>query len=110
MESEEEFTDLAAAIAGARKKAGLTQREAADRIGMSHRSWQDWERGEGDAVSNIPKIETALELPRGWFAEQLTVLQRVAGLEGRLASIEAKLDELLARQAGLEYAIRTLLH
>lgn len=98
LESDAEFTSLAAAIAGARKRAGLTQREAADKIGMSHRSWQDWERGAGDAVSNLPKIEQALELERGWFSAQLGVLERLSVYEARLIGIEEKLDECLQGQ------------
>jgi transcriptional regulator with XRE-family HTH domain len=93
MEEEEEFENLAAALAGARKRAGLTQRQAGEAIGMSGRAWQEWEAGNGDPVRHIPNIETALGLRRGWFSGQLTVLERLLVFEERQARIEEKLDE-----------------
>lgn len=106
MESPEEYTSLGAAIAGARKRAGLTQRQAAERIGMSHRSWQDWEHDEGDAVSNLPKIEQALELERGWFTAQLSALERLSSFEARLIVIEGKLEDLLQGQRDIVGLLR----
>lgn len=71
----------------------MTQKQAAALIGMSHRSWQDWERGEGDAVAHLADIEEALDLPRDYFVSKLTVLERLVVFESRLERIEEKLDQ-----------------
>lgn len=42
----------------ARKMLGITQREAAARVGVSHRLWAEFERGERPNVS----LETALRM------------------------------------------------
>jgi hypothetical protein len=76
---------------------------------MSHRSWQDWERGEGDAVSNIPKIEKGLGLEPGWFQAQLGVLERLQVYEARLIEMDRKLTSLLEGQRALEQTIRFML-
>ena len=39
-------TESAAEARAARKKAGLTQQQSADLIGVNIRSWQRWESGE----------------------------------------------------------------
>jgi len=73
---------------------------------MSHRSWQDWERGEGDAVSNIPKIEKGLGLEPGWFQAQLGVLERLQVYEARLIEMDRKLTEALESLAWIERTMR----
>ncbi|PAK77167.1 helix-turn-helix domain-containing protein [Acetobacter fabarum] len=40
------LTESAANARAARKKAGLTQQQSADLIGVHIRSWQRWESGE----------------------------------------------------------------
>ncbi len=44
------------AITSARKRAGLTQREAAKLIGAAMRTWQDWEGGR----RNMPQAKWEL--------------------------------------------------
>ena len=42
--------------ARSRAKAGHTQQQAADALGVSRRTWQDWERG----VNAMPRYALAL--------------------------------------------------
>lgn len=44
--SEPEWFVMPYRIKEARQKAGLSQREAAELIGYSHRAWQYWEQGK----------------------------------------------------------------
>lgn len=95
VEDEEEFTSLGAAIRGARIRAGLTQKQAAEQLGLgTHwRTWQNWEHDEGGALAQLHNIEKVLELPRGYFVAQLSVLERLFVFEAALERIEAKLEE-----------------
>ena len=50
-------------IKAVRKKAGLTQKEAAELISYSKRAWQDWEQGRKpmrDAVMDFFLLKLAL--------------------------------------------------
>ena len=60
----------------ARKRAGLTQLEAAERVGVRERTWGSWERGTHDPpidklrqiveTLNIPPALVGYEAPEGW--------------------------------------------
>lgn len=108
MEEPEEFTDLKAAIRGARMRAGLTQVEAAKRADMSERGWQDWEKGKTNPIMRIHDIEDALGLTRGHFTAQLTVLERLLTFEQDLYTIEKRLDEVLEQQRGIHALLKLL--
>lgn len=83
------YPDLPSALRGLRRDSGLTQAQAASRLGVSKRTWQDWERGITAADKHMKAIEEAFELPAGWFAAHLNVLDRMLALEGRVEQLLA---------------------
>lgn len=111
METPEELSSLGAAIKAARTRAGLTQREAADKTrfpNRDYRSWQDWEKNKGNAWKNIRTIEDALGLPMGYFNEQLSLMERFLALEEQLLRIEASIQEVLGQQRGVRELLKLL--
>ena len=55
-------------IKEARKKAGLTQQQAADAIGVSQQTWQRFEGGKFDLkMSTIYNICKALNISSDWL-------------------------------------------
>lgn len=101
LEEPDEHTSLPAAIRGARRRAGLSQKEAAKRAGVSERGWQDWELGTTSAIERVPDIEKALGLDAGYFVAQLTTLERLLGFERQLQKIEAGMDDLLREMSAI---------
>ena len=51
----------AAQVKAIRTKLGLSQEQAAARIGMSRRTWQDYERGEIDLTTSAALLIRLLE-------------------------------------------------
>lgn len=56
-------------LAQARRDAGLTQRELADRLGISLWSLTELEQGRGDLGTLLPAITDATGKHAGWFGE-----------------------------------------
>lgn len=62
--------DLAGRIGQARRFKGYTQQELADRVGISLRAYQNWERGTNDpTVGGLRRISMATGFPLIWFIE-----------------------------------------
>ncbi len=57
-------------IATARREAGLTQKELADRLGVSLWSVERMEGGQQDAVARLEELARATGKPPSWFAPE----------------------------------------
>lgn len=85
--------ELAIRIHDARKLAGLTQGEAAEKVGTTGRTWQRWEGGEvGGALRHLDAIAQAL----GTTREGLLAREGETGEEERLETLEARVADLTA--------------
>jgi transcriptional regulator with XRE-family HTH domain len=54
-------------VAEARRRAGLTQRQLADLIGVGERAVQAWELGKSHPYRRIVTLERVLEVDRDWL-------------------------------------------
>jgi DNA-binding XRE family transcriptional regulator len=61
------LAEVGSRIAHARARAGLTQQELADLIGVSRRSLQGYEAGRVAPYRHLDRLATLLDRPRGWF-------------------------------------------
>lgn len=78
-----------------RERAGLSQEDAARKVGVTHRQWQRWESGQSMPYPrNLDKVASAFGISVSDFFDD----QPLASPETRsdqLDRIEAKLDEIL---------------
>lgn len=86
----------------------MTQKDAAERAGVSQRGWQDWELGTTSAIERVPDIERALGLDAGYFVAQLTTLERLLGFETQIREIRDSVETLLEQQRGIHALLRLL--
>lgn len=76
---EDDAKRLGAAFKAARERAGLTQVEAAARLGESRDTVAKWDQGRhAPDILRVPGIEQAYGLPRGWIFRQAGLLEDVA--------------------------------
>jgi PAS domain S-box-containing protein len=66
----EERARVGQRIARARKEAGLTQQELADRIGVGRRSIQGYESGEIAAYRHLNRVAAAVGRSRDWLVAE----------------------------------------
>jgi transcriptional regulator with XRE-family HTH domain len=67
-------TTIGGRIAQARRFNDLNQHELADSVGVSFRTIQNWERGNGmPSAEGIVKVANATGFPVLWFLEPFTV-------------------------------------
>lgn len=93
-----ELAAVAGRIRSARRLAGLTQQEAAERIGATARTWARWETGESQGcLGQLPRIAEVL----GASEEQLR--------GGPPRGVEALLSEILERLVRVESVVDQLL-
>ena len=84
---------LGAAFKAAREQAGLTQAEAAERVGESRDTVAKWDQGRhAPEILKVPGIEEAYDLPAGWIFRHAGLLADVA---------EWPLDEIIASDPSL---------
>lgn len=86
---------VSARLADLREQAGLTQEQAAARVGVNLRQWQRWEAGDSMPYPrNLDTIASRFGISVDeFFDTQQTQLDRI---EERLARIEAALELLTA--------------
>lgn len=70
------FTESAANARAARKKAGLTQQQSADLIGVHIRSWQRWESGEHEMSPGLLEMFLFLSNQPGVHQEHAADIDR----------------------------------
>ena len=80
----DEQRDIGARIAAARREAGLTQRELADRLGVTTRSVQNYESGAVIPYKHLRRIETLARKRVGWILAGDPVEDSVAATIVRL--------------------------
>ena len=74
-----------------RRSHGLTQEQAAPKVGISLRQWQRWETGESEpTASNLARIAQA-------FGIAVSELLGLSGEPFQMDRIEGKLDDLIDR-------------
>jgi transcriptional regulator with XRE-family HTH domain len=84
----EERRRIGARIARARRESGLTQRELADRLGITARSVQSYEAGRIVPWRHLRRIEVLTHKRSGWLLQDEP---------GRDSAVSARtIDELLA--------------
>lgn len=107
-------------IKAARGRRGLSQREAAELIGVSKRTVWSWEQGEVIHRPNLVAVAEALQTDLDWLrygepadddteasangAEpepRRTIDQRLAAIEEQLESLVESVEELLLREPAL---------
>lgn len=91
-----EAKEIGARIAQARREAGLTQEQLAELAPFSHRSLQDYERGQVIPYRQMRDIAQLLGRPVEWFLhgekeDEPEVLEQLAELADRLERVEAML-------------------
>lgn len=92
-------------IREARSKAGLTQQQLADKLGVRHNSISSWENGVNSiSIENLQKIADALDVPVAEFLdEELTSM--TTGERIRKARLRADMtQEQLAALLGVDRA------
>lgn len=80
-----------------RKREGLTQAEAAARVGFSQASWSDWENDR-----KVPRVEQALQLDDRTGGEVPVAAWRKAGLdasENRSRPAQRQRDQAVLNRA-----------
>lgn len=97
------FADLARVLRDAREAHGLSQEEAADRIGVRGRTYQRWEAGEnaprGAGTANVERV---LGLEPGTITTTLGANTEPVNVQAELARSEAR----AASQDVAELAVR----
>lgn len=88
---------LGQALALARNSRGLTQHELGEKIGMSKRSVQEWERDAISPLKHLGRIEEVLDLPEGWILGQIDPYQKLVELQRDVEEIKAGIAEILDR-------------
>jgi transcriptional regulator with XRE-family HTH domain len=92
-------------IAGARRRADLTQQELAALLGITTRSLQNYESGAIVPYRHLAHIETATRVRRGWLLEtgsgegglDEALAATADNLRAEGARLRANLDELRAQ-------------
>jgi transcriptional regulator with XRE-family HTH domain len=89
---DEQRKRIAERVRRIRRDYTLTQEQAAARAGVTIRTWQRWEAGEGEPyANNLEALAREFDFaPAEFYGEVAN------GLEARLAAMEAQLAELLA--------------
>jgi transcriptional regulator with XRE-family HTH domain len=83
--------DLPTRLEELRNARGLTQREVADAVGVSERTYQLWRKGETQ-----PQRKTLKKIAEFYGEPLASLIEESAGTTGRLDRMEEKLDRLLA--------------
>lgn len=65
MSRKERRAAFGAALKQARQEKGISQRQLAELVGVSHGAVGHWETGRQISEENVAALEDALELPRG---------------------------------------------
>ncbi len=91
-----EEPELGAHLRRLRQRAGLTQEDAAHRLGVSLGGYRAWEKGRVPHPGNRRRLATMFSVPVGELESYMTSLRDRAPDPARLDRIEAKLDRLLA--------------
>lgn len=86
---------LGQALALARTRSGLTQQELGEKIGMSKRSVQEWERDAISPLRHLGKIEEALGVPEGRILDMVDPFSRLDEIMKCLADIRSMQDKIL---------------
>jgi transcriptional regulator with XRE-family HTH domain len=98
--ADEDRQGIGARIAAARREAGLTQRELADRLGVTTRSIQNYESGSIIPYKHLRRIEMQAHKSVGWIlsgeGRDEDVTASLARLEQALERHHALLREHLA--------------
>ncbi len=95
--------ELGAHLRRLRERAGLTQEDAARRIGVSLGGYRAWEKGRVPHPGNRRRLASMFAVPVGELESYMVALRDRAPDPSRLDRIEAKLDrvlELLGRPPG----------
>jgi len=98
----DEQRQIGARIAAARREAGLTQRELADRLGVTTRSIQNYEAGAVTPYRHLRRIETLARKRVGWILSgdpsgdsmADTIARLEATMERHYALLQEQLDRL----------------
>ena len=70
------FKESVAEARDARKKAGLTQQQSADLLGVHLRSWQRWESGEHEMSRGLLEMFMLLSKEPGVHQEHAAEIDR----------------------------------
>lgn len=89
-----------------RKELGLTQKDVAAKMGITHQAYSTWERGlKRPSATNINKLEAVLQVGEGYFTEH-DIMQLYNGLSinGRKKLIDyANQLTVAEKQPGTSY-------
>lgn len=99
--ADDERQGIGARIAAARREAGLTQRELADRLGVTTRSIQNYESGSIVPYKHLRRIEVLARRRVGWIlsgdGSDDSVSAHLERLEQAIQRHSALLEEHLTR-------------
>lgn len=90
-----EEPELGAHLRRLRQRAGLTQEDAAHRLGVSLGGYRAWEKGRVPRPGNRRRLATMFSVPVGELESYMVELRDQAPEPARLDRIEAKLDAVL---------------
>ena len=73
-----------------RKELKMTQKEIADRLGISYQAYSAWERGVKEpSKEKVKRLEQILRVPKGYFTE-IEIVRLYNTLYKRTISVSVK--------------------
>ena len=98
---DDERREIGARIAAARRAAGLTQHELAQRLGVTPRSIQNYESGAIVPYKHLRRIEALAHRRVGWILSgdgdegiSATIRELETSIEGHYTQLQSQLDTL----------------
>ena len=85
------YARVASAIRDLRKAAGMSQEEAAERIGVSNATWSRWEAGKHVPTSHhLREVAEVFRINPDSFITRVTRAAEQSDIESRLADAQAR--------------------